>query len=337
MSQATDDDLLAARAKRTGRKGGLPAEQAGAATGRYPGQESGDRSPLDGMGGAGDHEPVEPEAPSNHAHTKQTNGAPAAQYGQREIELMHQLNAVTGRLHPLQQQLADREAALAAAQHQLNEMAARQAAYDQQEREAKAARMAEDFDPFKGFSQEDLDMMDPATLNAIRASTRATISAITARYQDPQEVVRKTMAEQDKQRRDTLINTTNQDLGLVDLSRDTKFEEFVNTDDSAGLLLTQFMNAPDTRSAEILVPRVRAMVKRYQTSAGKTPTDSRNPDPADALAAHMQRGTKTSPSADGGPRQSLSPAQARDIRLRANAAIRAGRKDEANRLLQQLN
>lgn len=318
----TDAELLAARAKRTGRKNtGVPLDQTGAADERHPGQDAGGRSPIDGYDAAPDGQYDPP--------TERQNNTPNG-------DLQNQLNAALGRLHPMQQQLADRDAAIAAMQHQLAEATAKARAYEQAEREAAARRSAESFDPFAGIPPEDLELMDPIVRNTILASTRATMQAFGSRFRDPEEVVRQTMVEQDKQRRDALIQTTNHDLGLVDLSRDPKFEAFITEDDSAGLLLQNYLNAPDARSAELLIPRVRTMVKRYQSSA-KTP-DPRNQDPADALAAHMRRGSARPSDNANGPRGAqLSPAQAKDIRLKANAAIRAGRKEEANRLLQQLN
>ena len=321
----TEEELLAARAKRTGRKQpGVPMEQSGAATGRFPGQDTGGRSPLDGF--SEDEAHVEPEA-----DTPPASKTPP----QQNPDLLNQLNAAMGRLQPMQQQLADREAALAAMQHQISEMNAKVAQYEAAERSARAKQVAEEFDPFAGLDAEELDMLDPITRNTIKAATRSAIAAVNARYRDPEEVVRKTMQEQDKQRRDALIQTTNQDLGLVELSRDKEFEAFIEGDDSAGLLLSQYLNAPDARSAELLIPRVRSMVKRYQSSV-KNPSNSRTPDPADALASHARRGSNR-PAENGGTRTTqLTPAQAKEVRLKASAAIRAGRKDEANRLLQQL-
>ena len=319
----TEEELLAARAKRTGRKQpGVPLEQSGAATGRFPGQDEDGRSPLDGFGGE--------DLPEG-----QHQQPPAQRPALPESDLQNQLNAAMGRLQPMQQQLADREAALAAMQHQIAEMNAKVAQYEMAEREAKARQAADEFDPFSGLDADELDMLDPITRNTIKAATRSAIAAVNARYRDPEEVVRKTMEEQDKQRRTALIQTTNQDLGLVELSRDKEFEAFIEGDDSAGLLLSQYLNAPDARSAELLIPRVRSMVKRYQSSV-KNPSNPRTPDPADALASHARRGSNR-PSENGGTRTAqLTPAQAKEVRLKATAAIRAGRKEEANSLLQQL-
>jgi len=320
---ASDEELLAARAKRTGRKNtGVPLDQTGVSNQRHPGQDNESRSPLDGF-------EADPSVDND-------DGVDHTPRQPQPNDTQNQLNAAIGRLQPLQQQLADREAALVAVQHQLAEARAAASKYEQAEREAIARRAADEFDPFAGIPPEDLELMDPIVRNTILASTRATMKAFGSRFRDPEEVVRQTMAAQDKLRRDALVQTTNQDLGLVDLSRDPKFEAFINEDDSAGLLLQNYINAPDARSAEILIPRVRAMVKRYQSNA-KTP-DPRNPDPADALAAHSRRGSNRPSDSAGGTRGAqLSPAQAKDIRLKATAAIRAGRKDEANRLMQQLN
>lgn len=323
----TEAELLEARAKRTGRKpSGVPLDLTGVAEERHPGKDTGGRSPIDGF----DAPAADNDNDNDNAHQEPRQPA------QGHNDLQNQLNAAVGRLQPLQQQLADRDAALAALQHQLAEVTAKTRGYEQAEREAAARRAADEFDPFAGIPPEDLELMDPIVRNTILASTRATMKAIGSRFRDPEEVVRQTMAEQDKQRRDALIQTTNRDLGLVDLSRDPGFEAFITEDDSAGLLLQNYLNAPDARSAEILIPRVRTMVKRYQSSA--KPHDTRNQDPAGALAAHMRRGSERPSNGAGGTRSAqLSPAQAKDIRLKANAAIRAGRKEEADRLLKLLN
>lgn len=313
----TDEELMANRAARTGRA--LPNAQTGAATNRFPGQPDPVRSPTADMTGSSFDEGN--SAPAN---------APAEQPQHSQDPLQQQLQAALGRLSPLQQQLADRDAVLRSQGQQLAELRAQLEAREEEQRAHAAERAAEEFDPLAGLSDDVLNGIDPLVLEAMRASSRASVASIRKAYQDPQELVRRTMQEHDNKRRDQYINQVAAELDLMRLGEDATFTKFLGEDDSASILLNSFVAATDLRSAETLAPRVRKMVSRYQQGAGTTP---RTPDPKDALASHMSRGA-SSPSASG--TRNVQPSDARAIRNAIATAVRSGNKDEASRLLKLL-
>lgn len=315
----TDEELMAQRAARTGKP--LPINSTGADTNRYPGQLESGRSPTADMAGTDFNEGAADTA---------TPAPPPAPSPQSQDSTQQQLQAALGRLTPLQQQLADRDAVLRSQQQQLAELRAQLDAREEEQRAHAAERAAEEFDPLAGLSQDVLNGIDPLVLEAMRASSRASVASIRKAYQDPQELVRRTMQEHDNKRRDQYINQVASELDLMRLGEDASFTKFLGEDDSAGILLNSFVAATDLRSAETLAPRVRKMVTRYQQSVNPTP---RTPDPKDALAAHMSRGAP-SPSASGA--KNIQPADARAIRAAHSRATRAGNKDEALRLLKLL-
>lgn len=317
----TDEELMAQRAARTGRP--LPAAQTGAATNRFPGQADPGRSPTADMGASdlGNNDGGNGAPP---------DGQPAAYTAPQQDSTHQQLQAALGRLTPLQQQLADRDALLRSQQQQMAELRAQLEAREEEQRTHAAERAAEDFDPLAGLSQDVLDGIDPLVLEAMRASGRASVASIRKAYQDPQELVRRTMQEHDSKRCNIYINQVATELDLMRLGEDATFTKFLSEDDSASILMNSFVAATDLRSAETLAPRVRKMVSRYQQSVNATP---RTPDPKDALASHMQRGA-SSPSAAGA--RNIQPSDARAIRNAHAMAVRSGNKDEASRLLKLL-
>ena len=325
----SDQDLDAWRAKRTGKKQQQQPVlliDAPSNSGGGPEMSKPMRSPTDGL--------VEPDFLNDQQEQPSNEPAPQNQepHASNELEdLRQQLAAAQGRLSPAQRQLEEMRAAHEANQRQLYELQSQLAERQAQDATAKAKQAAENFNPFEGFTQDEIDMLDPTAVKFIEKASRNAYSKAAMNNKDPEELIQKALAQRDARAKDNYIRATADTLGLVKLSSDPKFQKFLAEDDSAGILMNSFVAAPDLESARGLEQRVRTMLKRFEKS---TTTTTRTPDPQDRLSAHLDR------ASDGQSFQSRRPAtpeEARRISEEAKRLMRARKFDEANKLLASIN
>lgn len=330
----TDEQLLAQRALRTGKK--IPASNGD--TGRGPGAPIQMGNPLEGYDtnrNDDDDDGAPAFNPNNFGGNVAPNATPNTTASFDAAALQQQLDAANGRAAPLQRQIEEMRAALTAAQQLAATQAAQLTERQQAEAAAAAAREAATFDPFEGMSADDLSLIDPATLSAMRRVAQQSLARATANTQDPQKLIADALEARDKKARDSFIRATVDGLGLVALGNDPKFQAFLHEDDSAGLLLNSFVQSPDVDVAKSLEGRVRSMLKRYEKSQ---PANSNNQsaDPQARLAASMSR-QGAGAGAHGSARKPLTPEQGKAIRQQSNALTRQGKFKEAKELLAQLN
>lgn len=246
-------------------------------------------------------------------------------------ELRQQLAAAHGRLGPTQRQLDEMRATLDAMQKQNAQL---QATLEDQQRVSAATRtkqQAADFDPFEGLSKDQIDLLDPAAAEMIRQAARNAYAKAASQTKDPEEIIRKTLAERDALALRKFVQATAASTGLTKLATDPRFEKFVAEDDSATLLLNSFMQAADIEIAQALEPNLRRLIKRFE----KTTDSTRNPDPQDQLASHLARAPGAAPA--GASRQAASAEDVKTISAKARALARAGKHKEANQLLASIN
>ena len=151
---------------------------------------------------------------------------------------------------------------------------------------------------------------------------------------DPEELIRKTLAERDAAALKTFLRAASDSTGLAKLANDQKFDEFLRQDDSADLLLTQFLNAPDLSTAQQLERKVKAMIGRFE----KSTTPTRTTDASSSLGHHLSR-TPGAGGSSAAPNKAAAttPEEARRIRMEANALSRQRKFKEARALLDSIN
>lgn len=256
--------------------------------------------------------------------------------------MQQQLDAALGRVVPMQQQLEQYRSTAEALQVANAQLQAQLAEANTIAATRAASEAAASFDPFEGMSPDELAMLDPAVVDAMRRSARASLAKATANMQDPRAIIAQTLQERDARALKAYITNASGELQLLVLGKDPKFQAFLAADDSADMLLNSFVQAPDLETAQRLESRVRKMIKRFRDlpsdtqSGGNPPT----PDPQDRLSAHLSRNGAPS-AAPGDPssqqRKALTPEQVQDIRRRAQAFTRQRKFAEAKALLDQLN
>jgi hypothetical protein len=313
--QLTGAELLAWRAKRTGRKN---LEVFTEDPTNSPNGPIAALSPLEGYHG------VDPD---------NKDGTPApdtpAAGSASDNDLRNQLDSALGRVAPLQRQMEELRAAHEAANRRAAELEAALRERDAAQAEAAAARAADEFDPLEGISQEERDLLDSTALAIIAQTAKNAFKKAAGNREDPKELIARELAKRDAQTRDRYIRGTVETLGLIKLGNDTKFNKFLAEDDSAALLMNQFVNAPDTDTARSLEPRIKTMLKRFE----KTTDSPRQPDAQDRMSAHLNRDAGAQSTSSHG---NLTPEEARRITNEAKRLIRAGRQAEAKKLLAQL-
>lgn len=322
----TDAQLDDWRSKRTGRKVQTNAPDKAPSDGRQPDGDGGNRSPIFDMG-------ADPASLSTLLNGSQEDNTPAPRNDDGEVSrLQSQLDAAHGRVGPLQRQLEELRAANEAAQRQLIEMQSKLAEKEALEASLRAQKMAESFDPFEGMTKDEIDMLDPTAAEMIRRAAKNAYSKAASNVKDPEALIHKALAERDARARDNYIRATAESLGLVKLGSDPQFNKFLTEDDSAGMLLNQFVKAADLDTARMLEPRVRLMLKRYEKTAA---SGQRDPDPQDRLSHHLDRSSNG--GGGNGRNKNLSPAQVRELTAQANRLARARRFKEADAIFAQIN
>ena len=324
MSKLTDQDLADWRARRTGK----PVNLAGDNTPGVPTNAGGDPAAI---------RLVQPpfmqnEPPVDIDPAPAVDPAPAGNQTNEELEqLRQQLAAANGRLGPAQRQSEEMKAALEAQQRQIAELQAMLAEQQAAAATRKAQEAAANFDPFEGLSPDEVAMLDPTAADLIRKATRNAYSKAASQVKDPEEIIRKTLAERDAAALRKYIQATAASTGLTKLATDPRFEKFVAEDDSATLLLNSFMQAADIEIAQTLEPNLRRLIKRFE----KTTDSTRNPDPQDQLASHLARAPGAAPT--GAQQRAVSADDVKTITAKARALARAGKHKEANQLLASIN
>lgn len=314
----SDEELASWRAKRTGKA--VPTSSAKADRG--PDAARPVRNPLDGLPAVEDVSVAEDEPVAQ--------SIPSAPASSNEEDLRNQLNAALGRLGPAQRQLEEMRAAMEAQQRQLAEFQQQLAERQAAEATAKAKQAAENFDPFEGMSKDEIEMLDPTAAELIRKAARNAYAKATSNVKDPEALINEVLAKRDARTRDVYIRSTADQLGLVKLGKEPRFTKWLEEDDSAAILLNQFVQAPDLDTAKSLEPKLRQMLKRYEKS-----TDSnRTPDPTDRLSAHLDRDSNR---ASNNGKRVITPEDARAIRNEATRLVRARQFKEAEKLLSQLS
>lgn len=328
----TDDELMAARAARLGRKVAIPTT---ADRGVNPTAGGAQRTPLDQL-------PSDIQLTAEQLEMLQrTEPAPTptpAATPSIDPAIQSQLDAALGRTAGLQRQAEEMRSALAAA-----EARAAQAERQLQEQQQAAARAelqrrANDFNPFDGIDDAALSQLDDVSKQVLRSVALNAAKHVSAMVpqEDTAQVVARTLAQRDKAELENFVAGTANELRLQELSSDPVFAQFVAEDDSAGLLLNQFVKASDITTARSLAGRVRSMLKRYEKTVAGTKPAHTSTD-AD-LARHLARAPAGGSQGGGnGPAQPLSPEQVRAIRNQAAALTRARKFAEADKLLAKLN
>lgn len=348
----SDDELLAQRQARTGRAvstaagngappapGAAPAGFADPGLGRpaVPARDPFNPSlpPVEPDGG-------QPPVPAPVASPPAAAPAVGVEELQAQLARMQQqLDAAIGRVAPLQQQTENYRTtaeALQAANAQLQAQLEQVQAANSQRAAAEAAAA---FDPFEGMSADELALLDPTVVDAMRRTARAALAKATSQWQDPRTIIAQTLQERDARTLKNYIQAISNELGLVQLGSDPKFQEFLAADDSADMLLNSFVQAPDLETAQRLDGRVRKMLKRFrdQPAAPAAGGGNQTPDPQDRLSAHLSRSgaPDAAPGAPSQQRKALTPEQVADIRKRAQALTRQRKFKDADALLAQLN
>jgi len=315
----SDAELAAWRAKRTGKP--LPANPVAADPDRGPDAPRMARNPLDGL----------PAPDMNLGQADGNPPAPApAPAAPGNDELHNQLASALGRVAPLQRQLDEMRVAFEAQQRQITEYQHQLAEHQAAQATAKAKQAAENFDPFEGMSKDEIEMLDPAAAELIRKAARNAYSKAASAVKDPEALINEVLAKRDARTRDVYVRSTAESLGLVKLGADAQFTKWLEGDDSAAILLNQFVHASDLDTAKSLEPKLRQMLKRYERDTNQP---NRTPDPTTRLSAHLDRDSNR--SSNGGKRV-LTPEEARAIRNEATRLTRARQFKEAEKLLSQL-
>lgn len=260
--------------------------------------------------------------------------APANNQTSEELEqLRQQLAAANGRLGPAQRQSEEMKAALEAQQRQIAELQARLAEQQAAAATRKAQEAAANFDPFEGMSKDEIELLDPTAAELIRKAARNAYSKAASQVKDPEEIIRKTLAERDARQLQTYIRSTADTIGLTKLANDARFQKFVEEDGGANYLLTSFLKATDIETARMVESDVRKFMKRYEKAVGDK-SNSRTPDPQDQLSQHLSR----NPGGASGAKASVtSPEDVKRITERVRQLSRQGKHKEANELLASIN
>lgn len=327
----TDEEMIAWRAKRTGKP--IPASTTPAVNNSGEGPDAGQRvrDPSTtaqipdfarfGSAEADDTTSVEPQEP------------PPA----NNADLAQQLQAANGRVAPLQRQLEELRAAIQARDAQVAELTRALQAATSDIAKKKAAEDIDAFDPFEGMTQEELDALDPTAMNILRKVGKSVAQRTLAKIpqESPEALVHKALAERDKAQLGDYIRNTAASLGLLELSNDTTFKNFVEQDDSAGFLLSAFAQAADIATARGLESRIKTMLKRFEaqkSSAAQRPHDTNH-----NLSKHLSRIPQQGNGGDSVVQLARTPEEAKRIRQQASALSRQGRYEDAGKLLASLN
>lgn len=325
----TETELDAWRAKRTGKPvaGDDSGQSVATNAGGGPGAPRTTRTPVSNYAAPAGNEDDNDGDNDDDAGYENRNQRTGIE--QSADELRQQLAAANGRLAPAQRQVEEMRAAYEAQQRQLIEMQTRLAEQDAE----RSRRQAEDFDPFAaaGLTQDEIDMLDPVAANLIKKTARAAYHQAASKFKDPEEIIRKTLEQRDAIARDTFIRSAAEDLDLVKLGQDPKFNRFVDEDGAAGMLITSFLKAPDQETARALLPNVRKVIKRFEGGKAK----NRQLDPQDRLSQHLSREGKEGETRTYRP--VTTPEEARQVRENATRLTRARRFKEADALLASLN
>lgn len=339
----SDEQLLAQRQARIGRTAvttpgnGAPPEPGLARPASDPGVARPavpQRDPFSGLPvGAEDFTP-EP-APAAPAPQQQFDAQSAF------TAMQQQLDAALGRVAPLQQQLEQYRSTAETLQASNAALQAKLMEVQDATTKRAAQEAAASFDPFEGMSADELAMIDPAVISVMRRSAQAALAKATAQVGDPRALIAQTLQERDARQLKAFQQSVNEELQLVQLGSDPKFQQFLSTDDSADMLLNSFVQATDIDAAQKLATRVRTMLKRYRAATPSSAPAGNNgtPDPQDRLSAHMSRSGNQSaaPGANGQTRNVLTPEQVQGIRKQAQTLTRQRKFKEAQALLDQLS
>jgi len=322
-AQLSDEQLLAQRQARTGRA----IAMAEAPTG----EPRGNVDPGGARPAVPSRDPfASPSAPANTA-------PPEDGYLPAGNDAQQQLAAALGRLAPMQQQLEEYRTMAEQLRASNAKMMADMQAQQQLSVVDKARKDAESFDPFEGMSADELAMMDPVVIDAMRRSARAALAKATATLGDPRALIAQTLQERDQRAVKHFIAGVNDELKLTQLGNDPQFRQFLDTDDSADMLLNSFVQASDMDAAQKLAARVRTLIKRFRTTAPNSGSP-RNPDPQGRLSAHMSRsGDAAAPGQQGQTRNVLTAEQIANVRRQATALSRQRKFAEANELLKTIS
>lgn len=322
----TEEQLMAMRAKRLGKPitGAADAPHDGMHIAKSPGSAGKVPDFLADLAKDG-------EAPAGETSPQP---APAPQTNEELEALRQQLAAANGRLAPAQRQSEELKTALEAQQRQIAELQAQLAEQQAAAASRKAQEAAAQFDPFEGLSQDEISMLDPTAADLIRKATRNAYSKAASQVKDPEEIIRRTLAERDARQLQTYLRSTAESIGLTKLATDARFQSFVEEDGGANYLLTSFMKAADIDIARAVENDVRKLIKRFEKTIGDNKSNQRTPDPQDQLSQHLSR----NPGGASGARQSVSsPEDVKQITDRAKRLARAGKHKEANELLASIN
>lgn len=336
----TEDELLAQRAARTGRRAPTGAPGAPEPPPEPPPADPGAARPtLPSRSPFLDMLPPDADGVGDDAPTGVDDAGgtpPANQNPVNQTALQQQLNAALGRVAPLQQTVDQLRATVESLQTANAQLQAQAQAAAQAQSAAQARQTAEQFDPFANVSADDLALLDPAVVKAIRTSTQASLAQALSNTQDPQVLITQALQQRDERARQSYIRAKAQELNLVALGNDARFQQFLANDDSAEILLNSFVQAADLEAARYLEPRVRTMIKRFEKTVAAP--GNKPADPQDRLTAHLSRSGESAPATPGpGHRKELTPERVKQIRMQASRLQRQRQFKAADELLAQLN
>ena len=321
----TEEQLLAMRARRLGKP--IPGASDGVPTNAGGGPEA----PRIARAPTGEISMPNFLADDNAQGDNTPPVNTAAQTPEELEQLRQQLAAANGRLGPAQRQAEELKSALEAQQRQIAELQAQLAEQQAAAATRKAQEAAANFDPFEGMSKDEIELLDPTAAELIRKAARNAYSKAASQVKDPEEIIRKTLAERDARQLQTYIRSTADALGLTKLVSDARFQKFVDEDGGANYVLNTFFHAADIDIARSVEADVRKLLNRWKKATG---SDSRTPDPQDQLSQHLSR----NPGGASGARASVtSPEDVKRITERVRQLSRQGKHKEANELLASIN
>jgi hypothetical protein len=203
---------------------------------------------------------------------------------------------------------------------------------------ARAEQEAEAFDPFEGMTQDQLDNLDPAVVDAMRRAARKSLATTLSKVQDPAAMIEKAMAERDNRRLRSYIKQISEELNLQAVADDPQFNAYAQEHGSADMLVSSLLQSATVDIAQALKPRVTKMLAGFQTwKTGKKSADAQPDDPTSRTpGSYASRGPAGSGS---GSQRRVVNGPADMARLRAEHAAATRRRDfkEAKRLLDIIN
>jgi hypothetical protein len=327
----SDDELQAWRAARTGKA----VNFGGGSEGRHPEEDPSGAGPIGDLDDlSGDDPSFDPTALDTASGGDPTRAPPPRQ----PDDAQQRLDAALGRVAPLQRQLQEANEANRSLADTVTALTQRLDAMTADGARARAEQEAEAFDPFEGMTQDQLDNLDPAVVDAMRRAARKSLATTLSKVQDPAALIEKAMAERDNRRLKSYLKQISDELNLQAVADDPQFNAYAQEHGSADMLVSSLLQSATVDIAQALKPRVTKMLAGFQTwKTAKKSADAQPGDPTPRTpGSYASRGPAGSGS---GSQRRVVNGPADMARLRAEHAAATRRRDfkEAKRLLDIIN